>query len=114
MQVLTTALSRPPSPQVSAASPEVIERINSLGEAHASLHLMETGEGSLGAHAAFRCFATATTRRGSTHTLSEAFRNRTLILQCEPLDAGLSSHASAHHGALPPPFPTGASHSMRG
>lgn len=79
---------------INAASPEVVERINSLGEADASMHLFELGGGKLKPHAHFRCFATAATKRGSAFTLSEAFRNRCLIIQCEPLDAGLRARPS--------------------
>ena len=80
---------------INAASPEVIERINSLGEADAAMHLFELGGGKVRPHPSFRCFATATTRRSSVFALSDAFRNRCIILQCEPLDAGLHARPSA-------------------
>lgn len=84
---------------VNAARPEVLERINSIGEADASLHLFELGEGKVKPHAAFRCFATAGTRRGSTFPLSDAFRNRCVVMRCEALDAGLRSKPSAQQPA---------------
>ena len=80
---------------VNAASPEVIERINSLGEADAALHMFESCEGKLRPHTAFRLFATATTKRASAYQLSDAFRNRCIIIQCEPLDYGLTPTSSA-------------------
>jgi hypothetical protein len=79
---------------INAASPEVIERINSLGEHAASLHLFELGEGKRTPHPAFRLFATGATRRASSFALSDAFRTRCLVVQCEPIDAPLAAEDS--------------------
>jgi MoxR-like ATPase len=75
---------------INAARPEIVERINSLGEADASIHMMELGmdqESSvITPHTGFQCFATSTTKRGSAYALSEAFRNRCIIIPCGIMD----------------------------
>jgi MoxR-like ATPase len=76
---------------INAARPEILERINSLGEADASIHMMELGmeqqNSVVTPHKGFQCFATSTTKRGSAYALSEAFRNRCIIVPCCSMDA---------------------------
>ncbi len=79
---------------LNSASPEIVERLNSLMEDEPSMHVYEHAEGDTlsygdgSIHPDFRLIATADMRRPGAHRLSSATLNRVICLHMPALDQG--------------------------
>ena len=89
---------------INCARGDVIERLNSLAEAEPTLNLYESSDGHQykrgnGIHPNFRLFVIGNTNRKGSQKLSNAWRNRCLIVRMQRLDDQLKIDNVEEHDA---------------